>query len=544
MPDPKNQEMDQNLSKEEKDSECFDILKKYYESEEKYKFLFNNGNDAIFFHELGGKFIEVNEVACRNLGYTRDELLNMSPKDLDEPHSGDPKLVQSLIENGYAVGQVIHRRKDGTLLPVELSTRLINLNGKNMILSIVRDIRERKKTEEIEKQYKEQLERLYKEAKENSMKMEALNRIIRVINISLDFKEVVNTFAEETYKLFEFDEMIISLRGEDEATFLEKHRITWGHNQPIEAEPASRVHMSTEPYATVFRTGQPLMNLTQKEIECMSSSIMVPINFEGQIEGTFALNSSKPDKYKETDLSFLLSLAEQLGIALNNARLHEKVQKMAVVLERNRLAQEIHDSTLQILSYFRAKGELLERMVEKNSCQSCLNISKEIQQAALEAYNDTREAIHALSAETHKGQKFENVLNNYLTKFSQRWNIKMKYEVRNPFPYFEKDTDLQLLRVVQEALANVRKHSRAQSIQIIAQKLEAGYAIDIEDDGIGFDPKEDCKNSFGIKVMNERMTSIGGHLKILSERGKGTCVKTWIPLQEGAEDIERPGRNV
>ena len=501
------------------------------EIEEKYKFLFNNGNDAIFYHELDGKFIEVNDVACRNLGYSRDELLSMSVADIDQPCSHNPKFVEILFAKGYMVGEVVHRRKDGSLIPVELSTRLIDINNKRMILSIARDIRERKKAEENEKHYLEELESLYREAKENSMKMEAINNIIRVINASLDFKKVVNTFAEETCKLFEFKEMVISLREEKEVTLLEKHRIICNGAQPIEKEPSHKIHINTEPYATIYRTGQPLINPAKREIEGMNSCIIIPINYEGYIVGTYSLNSIEKNKYAKVDLSFLLSLAEHLGVALQNARLYKKVQDLAVVMERNRLAQEIHDSTLQILGYFRAKGELLEKMLEKNSYQACLNISKEIQEVAVEAYNDTREAIHALSEQIDNRQRFEDVISDYVRKFGQRWKMKMNFEILSPLPDFERDIELQLLRVVQEALVNVRKHSGALLIHILMHQVEAGYAIDIEDNGIGFDFKEISRNSFGLKVMNERMTSIGGHLELTSEKGKGTMVRAWVPLR-------------
>jgi len=533
-----------NWMEEQKMPEYQSDLEKYFASEEKYKFLFNNGNDAIFFHELGGRFVEVNAVACRNLGYTRDELLNMSTKDLDDPSSKDPQFVEAFMKNGYAVGEVVHRCKDGSLLPLELSTRLFKLNGRKMVLTIARDIRERKKAEENERQYKEHLEHLYRETKDNAMKMEALNKITRVINSSLDFNEVVNAFAEETYRLFEFDEINICLRKEDEACLLEKHRIIWGHNQPIEVEPTSIIRIQQEPYAVIFKTGKPLFKVHKTEMGEAKSIIMVPINLEGHVEGTFCLNSAKLDKYKESDVRFLLSLAEQLGIALKNARLHARVQKLAVVLERNRLAQEIHDSTLQILGYFRAKGEFLEKMMEKSSCNSCLHISKEIQKVAIEAYNDTREAIHALSEQIYEGQKFEDVFNNYLEKFRKRWSIEMEIEVLDPFPHFERDSDLQLLRVVQEALANVRKHAGAQRIQITAHNIENGYALDIQDDGIGFDPPTAMKKSFGLKIMSERMTSIGGYLKISSENGKGSCVRAWVPFQEEISDRTSRGRKV
>jgi PAS domain S-box-containing protein len=123
------------------------------ESEERFRLLLENVNDAIYVHEVSpeapGRFVEVNARACEMLGYTRDELLGMSVGKIDVPEQAGrlPAILQSLYENGSALFETEHRTKDGRRVPVEVSTRLFLLQGKPMVLSVVRDISQRKAAE-------------------------------------------------------------------------------------------------------------------------------------------------------------------------------------------------------------------------------------------------------------------------------------------------------------------------------------------------------------------------------------------------------------
>jgi PAS domain S-box-containing protein len=125
-----------------------------HESEKLFREVFNNANDAIFLHEVNpegpGKYIQVNDVTIRWLGYTRDEFLTMSPHDIvPEPvFSGVmPETMKRLIENGQATFESVHQRKDGSTYPVEVSTHIFMFNNRQVALSIVRDITERRKAE-------------------------------------------------------------------------------------------------------------------------------------------------------------------------------------------------------------------------------------------------------------------------------------------------------------------------------------------------------------------------------------------------------------
>jgi len=125
------------------------------ESEEKFRGIFDHINDGLHIHETGpdgkpGKFIEVNEVACRMLQYTREEILKRSPLDFATDYHSKPldQIFLEMSTTGHAFFETGHRRKDGTVLPVEINTHVVNLQGKRITIAVVRNITERKLTED------------------------------------------------------------------------------------------------------------------------------------------------------------------------------------------------------------------------------------------------------------------------------------------------------------------------------------------------------------------------------------------------------------
>lgn len=120
------------------------------ESEERYGLLFQSSNDAVFVHppvigDRAGTFVEVNDQACQSLGYTREELLNLSPRDLDDSELSDNfvGIREELLAEKPDHFETVQVAKDGSRIPVEIKARLFNYHGRPMVLSIVRDIGER-----------------------------------------------------------------------------------------------------------------------------------------------------------------------------------------------------------------------------------------------------------------------------------------------------------------------------------------------------------------------------------------------------------------
>jgi len=115
----------------------------------RYYTLLNSLHDAVFVHDFEGNFLEVNSQAVDQLGYSREEILNMGPQDIDAPEFADkvePRM-QKIVKNGHLVFETAHITKDGHKIPIELSSTVVEYDGEPVIISVARDISKRKKAE-------------------------------------------------------------------------------------------------------------------------------------------------------------------------------------------------------------------------------------------------------------------------------------------------------------------------------------------------------------------------------------------------------------
>ena len=199
---PTYEELKQRVGELEKEYlERKQIEEALQESEEKFRDLFNNAGDAIFIRTREGRFLEVNQVACDRYGYSRKEFLQMGPKDLDTPDHSEriPERTQSILQKGRHIFETVHVTKDEKIIPVEISSRTIDYKRQLNIISIVRDITERKQTEEMLKKAHDELEsrvqqrtaELLKANDQLKIEIEERKRAEKQINESLSEKEVL-----------------------------------------------------------------------------------------------------------------------------------------------------------------------------------------------------------------------------------------------------------------------------------------------------------------------------------------------------------------
>jgi diguanylate cyclase (GGDEF)-like protein/PAS domain S-box-containing protein len=181
------------------------------QNEDKFKELFNNAIDGIFIYELSeegipGKFIEVNDVACSKLGYSREELLKMTPLDIAAPEtvSEIEKTIKKLLNNTNLTYEKIHMTKNGQKIPIEINAHIFNWNKQKVVQSIARDITDRKRAEEtIRRQaYYDVLTNLpnrtlFKDRLEQGMKNAHHNKqMLAVMVLDLDrFKNINETLG-------------------------------------------------------------------------------------------------------------------------------------------------------------------------------------------------------------------------------------------------------------------------------------------------------------------------------------------------------------
>ncbi|MFZ5915953.1 MAG: ATP-binding protein [Chloroflexota bacterium] len=214
-----------------------------------------------------------------------------------------------------------------------------------------------------------------------------------------------------------------------------------------------------------------------------------------------------------------------------------QVRQRAIVEERERIARELHDGLAQLLGYVNTKAMAVRLMLQKQQVDAASKHLEQLEEAARELFVDVREAILDLKMEGRLGASLTTTLNDFTAQFSRFSGLPVDLDLAPaldelPLPA---ETELQLLRIVQESLTNVRKHASATQVWICIQ-IDAGMLkLEIRDDGQGFDPKKLRSNNrphLGLSSMRERAEAIGAEFNLLSAPGAGTLIKVHVGLEE------------
>lgn len=229
----------------------------------------------------------------------------------------------------------------------------------------------------------------------------------------------------------------------------------------------------------------------------------------------------------------LVVIQDVTAAKMAEAKLVEQQQALLVLQERERLARELHDSLGQVFSYTQMQIQNIQKLLTMGELKAADNSLARLSQVILEANTEVREFIYEVKATLLFKEGFFATLQQHLSRFGR--NFKIATEVRNPDGLTEDEIDLtagvQLFRIIQEALTNVRKHAKASKVTITFRKEKRHIRILVVDDGIGFDPQKlpGRRLSFGLEVMQERAAQVGGDVQIYSRPGRGTTVSIQLP---------------
>ncbi len=262
--------------------------------------------------------------------------------------------------------------------------------------------------------------------------------------------------------------------------------------------------------------------------------LSAPLRRGDQVLGALCVGSATPRAFGEAEQNLLGGLAAQAAIAIENARLVEAVRGVATVEERERLAREMHDGLAQALGFLNLKLAMAERMLDGGPAEPTRRALAEMRKVAGDAYDEVRQAIFGLRTMVSRGLGLVPTLSEYLHEFSQQTGLQVKLEVpeEEGLTRFAPEVEVQLVRIVQEALPNVRKHSGARAAWVRFWREGENVLVAIEDDGAGFDPAAppaDGQKHFGLATMRERAESVGGALAVRSAAGSGTQVVVRLP---------------
>jgi len=253
---------------------------------------------------------------------------------------------------------------------------------------------------------------------------------------------------------------------------------------------------------------------------------------DGQL-GDLWLGRVEDVPFNTREHSYLATLAELASIAITNARLRETEREGAILAERDRIAREMHDSLAQVLGVTHLRLRALGSRREIRDAPAVAAELADLADLSEEAYRDVRESILGLRESSHPDRGFLESLGAYLEKFSRQSGVKATLETTfDHEPALPPRSEVQIIRVIQEALTNVRKHAGASSAIVRIANGGDLTTISIEDDGHGFDPTGTLLHrdgGFGLHTMRERMEIVGGTLSIDSATGRGTRVIARVP---------------
>jgi two-component system nitrate/nitrite sensor histidine kinase NarX len=237
--------------------------------------------------------------------------------------------------------------------------------------------------------------------------------------------------------------------------------------------------------------------------------------------------------FTRRERDYLEALARIAAIALSNVRARGSEHAAAVLSERERIAREMHDSLAQVLGATHLRLRVIDSHARSAGLTQVADDVSAVADSCQEAYRDVREAILGLHASSRSERGLVDGLRAYLGKYSHLSEIDATLETApgvdemNVSP----EVEVQVIRVIQEALTNVRKHSGADHVVVRISLDHNGATFTVRDDGHGFDTDraKPSRDGYGLYTMRERMTLIGGTLTIHSTPGQGTRVVAVVP---------------
>jgi len=215
------------------------------------------------------------------------------------------------------------------------------------------------------------------------------------------------------------------------------------------------------------------------------------------------------------------------------SRLTEQQRKIVATEEREQMARELQDSFGQVIGYVNVQAQAVRTLLKKNEIEAAQENLQLLVQAAQGAHADLRSYILGLRDSEQRHRSFFESLRTYLNAFSRAWEIETVFSPpQDTLPILPETVEDQLLQIVQEALANIRKHAEAKRVEVLMTFLPRELILIISDDGRGFDPRNTPgveQKRFGLSIIRERAEQVGGRMEIRSVIGQGTQVVAHIP---------------
>jgi signal transduction histidine kinase len=462
--------------------------------------------DAVVGVDERGEIQLVNSRTEAVFGYGRGELI------------GRP--VETLVPNGLDDGRdVFARRKDGSEFPCEISRSTVATDDGIVALAAIRDITERRRD-------REDLRRAVR-------RLQAATEVAIAVGGETDLERVLDAIVERGRALVEARALIILLREGDELVVAATAAVAGGLDPKV-----GHLRFSVEDTSEELLLGR----IRGADLGAHESgrALIAPLLFRNQSLGlVIALDHiGDPGHFDDEHQRMLDAFAASAASAVATARsmAEERLQNTidAAEQERGRWARELHDETLQSLAVLRMRLASALRDESPDELH-------ETGQEAVQQIDDEIVKLRRLITELRPASLDTIGLEAALYALAQQHQEVGPIRIDCDFELSQADDrpaalmETAIYRLVQEALNNVSKHSRAQQARLTVRESGSQIEIEISDDGVGFEPNL-VREGFGLVGMRERAALLGGTLRIESTRGAGTRVWAEIPLSPPGDE--------
>lgn len=369
---------------------------------------------------------------------------------------------------------------------------------------------------------------------------------VGAITRHLSVHQVLEVIVSSARRLVGADYAAIGI-PDDEGGFAEFITDGIGEEQRLEIGPLPRQHgmlaailAESEPIRLDDLRRDPRFQWWPKAHPTMAALLGVPIRDCGPNLGAggecirtigivVLTNDLGKPGFSESDTELIELLASHAAIAITNARLYERSRELTVVEERNRLARELHDAVMQRLFSLRLSARAARKLVPIDP-EAAAHRLDEVETLAAEAIAELRAVIVELRPADLDAHGLVETLRRHVTLLDRLHDTEVTFELRSPVD-LSRDGEVEVLRLVQEALSNAFRHARARHVAVTVESER----ITIADDGAGFDADEAATRGLGLLSMRERAKALGGDLDLKTAPGEGTTVTLEL---EGADPEE------
>jgi signal transduction histidine kinase/PAS domain-containing protein len=373
-------------------------------------------------------------------------------------------------------------------------------------------------------------EKLEQRVADRTRELAALYEIMAVASASLDLETILKNSLDRVLTVI--GSKVGAVHLYDEASGVLRLAAQRGISQRL-ATTIDAVPVENGLAGWVIEHGQPLVvpdvaNGLRPLLALPGGSLQAyvgaPIRAKGRVLGALSVVGEAGRPFKDNEVSLLSSIADQVGVAVENARLYQQAEQLAVVRERERLARELHDSVTQSLYSLMLLADAGWKLMEAGDLERVRGYLERLGEISQQALKEMRLLVYELRPLVLKREGLAGALQQRLDAVEKRAGMDVRLlvegEVELPSPVEE-----ELYRIAQEALNNTLKHAAATSVTVNVRGKRNRVELRVVDNGVGFDPDAmSDQGGMGLVSMRERAEKLGGVLAVLSAPGEGTRV--------------------